>query len=204
MYYKIDVIIHTVKDQNIEKKTDEELVGLVLNNQDYFLFLVRRYEQKLFRYISRISSLNQDDIEDVLQDIFIKVYKNLNNFDTDLKFSSWIYRITHNEVISNYRKYKNKAKIISFDKDGEFIKNIGDELDIERDINLIELKQEVFLMLSKIDIKYREVLILKFLEEKSYREMSDILRKPEGTIATLINRAKKEFLKILEKQYEGK
>ncbi|MEA2112539.1 MAG: sigma factor-like helix-turn-helix DNA-binding protein, partial [Patescibacteria group bacterium] len=68
----------------------------------------------------------------------------------------------------------------------------------------IELKQEVFLMLSKIDIKYREVLILKFLEEKSYREMSDILRKPEGTIATLINRAKKEFLKILEKQYEGK
>ncbi|MEA2112650.1 MAG: sigma-70 family RNA polymerase sigma factor, partial [Patescibacteria group bacterium] len=126
-----------MKDQNIEKKTDEELVGLVLNNQDYFLFLVRRYEQKLFRYISRISSLNQDDIEDVLQDIFIKVYKNLNNFDTDLKFSSWIYRITHNEVISNYRKYKNKAKIISFDKDGEFIKNIGDELDIERDINLI-------------------------------------------------------------------
>jgi len=193
-----------VEDQNIGKKTDEELVSLVLEDQDYFLYLVRRYEQKLFRYIARISSLSQDDIEDVLQDIFIKVYKNLNNFDTDLRFSSWVYRITHNEVISNYRKYKNKAKIISFDKDGEFIKNIGDELDIERDINLDELKKEIFSILGKIDIKYREVLILKFLEEKSYREMSDILRKPEGTIATLINRAKKEFLKILEKQYEGK
>ncbi len=193
-----------MEDQNIGKKTDEELVSLVLEDQDYFLYLVRRYEQKLFRYIARISSLSQDDIEDVLQDIFIKVYKNLNNFDTDLRFSSWVYRITHNEVISNYRKYKNKAKIISFDKDGEFIKNIGDELDIERDINLDELKKEIFSILGKIDIKYREVLILKFLEEKSYREMSDILRKPEGTIATLINRAKKEFLKILEKQYEGK
>ena len=193
-----------MEDQNIGKKTDEELVSLVLEDQDYFLYLVRRYEQKLFRYIARISSLSQDDIEDVLQDIFIKVYKNLNNFDTDLRFSSWVYRITHNEVISNYRKYKNKAKIISFDKDGEFIKNIGDELDIERDINLDELKKETFSILGKMDIKYREVLILKFLEEKSYREMSDILRKPEGTIATLINRAKKEFLKILEKQYEGK
>jgi len=186
--------------QEIGDKTDEELVILVLEDQDYFLYLVRKYEKKLSRYISRISNLNQDDIEDVLQDIFIKVYKNLNGFDSDLKFSSWIYRITHNEVINNYRKYKNKAKIISFDKDGEFIKNIKGELDIEKDLNLAELKDGIFSVLNKMDIKYREVLILKFLEEKSYREMSDILRKPEGTIATLINRAKKQFLKILEKE----
>lgn len=186
--------------QEIGDKTDEELVILVLEDQDYFLYLVRKYEKKLSRYISRISNLNQDDIEDVLQDIFIKVYKNLNGFDPDLKFSSWIYRITHNEVINNYRKYKNKAKIISFDKDGEFIKNIKGELDIEKDLNLAELKDGIFSVLNKMDIKYREVLILKFLEEKSYREMSDILRKPEGTIATLINRAKKQFLKILEKE----
>ncbi|MBU4536457.1 sigma-70 family RNA polymerase sigma factor [Patescibacteria group bacterium] len=94
----------------LDKKTDGELVSLVLENSDYFLYLVRRYEQKLTRYIARISNLDKDDIEDVLQDIFIKVYKNLNGFDTSLKFSSWIYRITHNEVISNYRKFKNKAQ----------------------------------------------------------------------------------------------
>ena len=198
IYDRVNDIIYIVGD--IDEKTDEELVTLVLENQDYFLYLVRRYEQKLFRYISRISSLSQDDIEDVLQEIFIKVYKNLNGFDPDLKFSSWIYRITHNEVISNYRKYKNKAKIISFDKDGEFIKNIGDEFDIEKDLSLIELKNKIFSILGKMDIKYRDVLVLRFLEEKSYREISDILKKPEGTIATLINRAKKEFLKILEQE----
>ena len=186
--------------QDVDKKTDEELVGLILENQDCFLYLVRRYEKKLFRYISRISNLSKDDIEDLLQDIFIKIYKNLNGFDTELKFSSWIYRITHNEVISNYRKYKNKAKIISFDKDGRFIKNIADKLDIEKDLSLIDLKELTSEVLNNMDIKYRDVLVLKFLEMKNYREISDILKKPEGTVATLINRAKKQFLKILEKE----
>jgi len=185
---------------NFKEKTDEELVSLTLEDQDVFLYLVRRYESKLFRYISRISNVDQDEVEDILQDIFIKVYKNLNGFDNDLKFSSWIYRITHNEVISNYRKYKNKVKINSFDKDIEFAKNIADEFDIEKDLSWVEFKDKIFEILNLMDIKYRDVLVLKFLEDKSYHEISDILKKPEGTVGTLINRAKKQFLKILKKE----
>ncbi|MCK4918555.1 MAG: RNA polymerase sigma factor [Candidatus Pacebacteria bacterium] len=186
--------------KTVNEKTDEELALLALKDQDYFLLLVRRYEEKLTRYISRISNLDKDEIEDVLQDIFIKVYRNLNAFDTSLKFSSWIYRISHNEVISNYRKFKNKAKIISFDGDGEFIKNIADDLDIEKEISLEDLKINISLILSKMDIKYREVLILRFMEGNNYSEISDILKKPEGTIATLLNRAKKQFSQIIEEQ----
>jgi len=186
--------------QEISDKTDEELVVLVLENQDNFLYLVRRYEPWLFRYVSRISNVSRDEAEDVLQDVFIKVYKNLNGFDPELKFSSWIYRITHNEVISNYRKYKNKVKVVSFDKDTEFVKSLADEFDIEQDLNLVELKDKVLNILNKMSIKYRDVLVLRFLEGKSYREISDILKKPDGTVATLINRAKKEFLKILGKE----
>ncbi|MFH0846255.1 MAG: RNA polymerase sigma factor [Patescibacteria group bacterium] len=186
--------------EDIEQKTDEELVGLVLTDQDAFLYLVRRYEEKLSRYIARISNLDKDSMEDVLQDVFIKVYKNLNGFDTSLKFSSWIYRITHNEVISNYRKFKNKTTAVRFDNEGEeFIKNLADDWDLEKDLNLKDLKKDVFLILEKMDLKYREVLILRFLEEKSYAEISDILKKPEGTIATLLNRAKKQFLDRLNK-----
>ncbi len=186
--------------QEISDKTDEELVVLTLEDQDNFLYLVRRYEPRLFRYVSRISNVSRDEAEDILQDVFIKVYKNLNGFDPELKFSSWIYRITHNEVISNYRKYKNKVKVMSFDKDTEFIKSLADEFDIEQDLNLVELKDKVLNILNKMSIKYRDVLVLRFLESKSYREISDILKKPEGTVATLINRAKKEFLKILDKE----
>jgi RNA polymerase sigma-70 factor (ECF subfamily) len=186
--------------QEISDKTDEELVVLTLEDQDNFLYLVRRYEPRLFRYVSRISNVSSDEAEDVLQDVFIKVYKNLNGFDPELKFSSWIYRITHNEVISNYRKYKNKLKIVSFDKDTEFVKSLADEFDVEQDLNLVELKDKVLNILNKMSIKYRDVLVLRFLEGKSYREISDILKKPDGTVATLINRAKKEFLKILDKE----
>lgn len=187
--------------KDINKKSDEELVVLVLENQDYFLYLVRRYENKLTRYISRISNLNLDETEDVLQEVFIKVYKNLNGFDTSLKFSSWIYRITHNEVISNFRRIKNKATIIHEDLDGNIMKNIADELDIEEEINLGFLKDNLFEILDQMDLKYKEVLVLRFWEQKSYSEISDILKKPEGTVATLINRAKKHFLKILEKSH---
>jgi len=187
--------------KDINKKSDEELVVLVLENQDYFLYLVRRYENKLTRYISRISNLNLDETEDVLQEVFIKVYKNLNGFDTSLKFSSWIYRITHNEVISNFRRIKNKATIIHEDLDGNIMKNIADELNIEEEINLEFLKNNLFEILDQMDLKYKEVLVLKFWEQKSYSEISDILKKPEGTVATLINRAKKHFLKILEKSH---
>lgn len=189
--------------KNIEKKSDEDLVSLSLKNPDYFLPIVRRYEDKLFRYIRRISNLDKDETEDVLQDVFIKVYKNLNSFDSSLKFSSWVYRIAHNETISNYRKRKNKAEIIQFDVDGSFIKNIADEYDLEKEFALEELKEKIALILAVLDLKYREVLVLRFLEAKNYSEISDILKKPEGTVATLLNRAKKNFLKELKKQNNG-
>jgi len=190
------------KIKNSQNKTDEELVSLTLKNQEYFLYLVERYKEKLFRYIRRISSFEKEEVEDILQDIFIKVYQNLNGFDLKLKFSSWIYRITHNQVISQYRKIKNKPKILSFDLNNHFLENISSDLNLNQEINLNDLKEEINQFLNQLDIKYREVLILKFMEEKDYREISDILKKPIGTIATLINRAKKKLKELIEKNEE--
>ena len=71
---------------------------------------------------------------------------------------------------------------------------------MEKEIDLITDKQLITDILNSLDYKYKEILELKFLEEKDYREISDILKKPLGTIATLINRAKKQFKKELIKQ----
>src|SRR3989339_1384271 len=98
--------------QDLSQKTDEELVSLSLQNQDNYLFLIRRYQDKLLRYIQRISNVSLEDAEDILQEVFIKVYYKLNDFDPDLKFSSWIYRITHNQVISHYRKTQARPKTV--------------------------------------------------------------------------------------------
>ena len=184
----------------IEKKSDEELVNLTLKDQEHFTYLVRRYEEKLLRYIIRISGLRKEDAEDLLQDIFIKVYQNLNDFDTNLKFSSWIYRIAHNEVISNYRKLKARPVGVSYDDDPILINKLVSSTDFVKEINRKYDAKIIQKVLAKMDEKYREVLILRFLEEKDYNEMSDILQRPIGTVGAMVNRGKEQFRKIMERE----
>lgn len=190
--------------KSCDEKTDAELVVLTLKNQDFYYCLVKRYENKLLRYILRISSFSQEDAEDILQDIFIKTYININDFNTDLKFSSWIYRIAHNEVISHYRKAKARPQTVDSETNEELLKIIKSDNDIIRDIDNKILKKTLYKAIGKIDKKYKEVLILKFLEEKDYQEISDILKKPSGTVGTLISRAKKKLREELLKQTADK
>ena len=177
-------------------KTDEELVTLTLKSQDFFACLIDRYEPKLMRYIRRISSLTQEDAEDLLQEIFVKVYRNLNDFKTDLKFSSWIYRIAHNQVISHWRKTRVSSQVLKFEGDEDYLKMLASDEDLVQGVERRFTAEEVKKILAQMDEKYREVLVLKFLEGQDYKEISDILKKPLGTVATLINRAKKQFGKI--------
>ena len=182
------------------QKSDEELVALTLENQDFFSCLVERYEPKLRRYIQRISAATQEDTEDLLQEIFLKVYRNLRDFDQKLKFSSWIYRIAHNQVVSVWRKTKSRPPVIKFEADEDFLKFVAADEDLAGDTERKFASEDVRKMLENLDNKYKEVLVLKFLEEKSYEEISDILQKPLGTVATLINRAKKQFVKIAKEK----
>lgn len=182
---------------NIENLSDEELVKLTLADQEIFLHIIKRYETKLGYYIKRISGLGKEDIEDILQEVFIKAYQNLNNFDQGLKFSSWIYRIAHNEVISSWRKRKSRPENVIWDAE-KVLENIVADFDISQDIDRDILSKNMEGIFSKMDMKYREVLVLKFIEDKNYQEISDILKKPMGTVATLINRAKKQFKQKLQ------
>lgn len=180
--------------------TDEELVALTLKDQDFFACLMERYEPKLMRYIQRISAATKEDAEDLLQDVYIKVYRNINDFDRDLKFSSWIYQIAHNQVISEWRKTKNFRKVIKLEGYEDYLEILSSGEDLVREIERKFTAEEVAEILNKLDEKYREVLILKFLEGKDYNEISDILQKPLGTVATLINRAKTKFRKIAKEK----
>lgn len=180
--------------------SDEELVRSTLENPDDFLYLVDRYKGKLISYIRRLTNINYEDAEDVLQEVFIKVYLNLNDFNNDLKFSSWIYRITHNQVISNYRKLKARPEGYAVSIDDQAARNLAAEIDIVAGADLQIMKANIAKVLNGLSEKHREVLILKFLEEKSYQEISDIIRKPAGTVASTINKAKQEFRRELERQ----
>ena len=180
--------------QNIEEdssQSDNELVSRALENQVFFGILMKRYSEKLARYVRRISNFDEEEIEDVLQDVFIKVYKNLNDFDQNLKFSSWIYRITHNQTISHHRAKNARPQTVEID---DILANrLRAEIDLAQEVENNELKQKISELLVTLKPIHREVLVLRFFEEKSYEEISDILKKPSGSVATLIFSAKKEL-----------
>jgi RNA polymerase sigma-70 factor (ECF subfamily) len=159
---------------------------------------MKRYEQPLMNYIRKLSGLNQADVEDTLQEVFILAYQNLNDYNDDFKFTSWIYRIAHNHTISLFRKRNKSKQDVSWDeKDLEQL--IQSDFDLEQ--NLLQ-QNDYHNLLQSIDslpLKYKEVLLLKFIEGKDYQQISDILKKPIGTIGTLINRAKKKLLQEIEK-----
>lgn len=180
-------------------KTDEQIVVLTLKNQDYYLCLMRRYEAKLLNYILKISNISREDAEDILQEVFVKAYQNLNDFDLNFKFSNWIYSIAHNATISAFRKKRVRPQTISWE-DEDLNNILKYTLDIE-DTSLQKLSyKQIVKIINQLPLKYKDVLILKFVEGKNYREISDILHKPMGTIATLINRAKKSLKQELKKE----
>ena len=140
---------------------------------------------------------NSNDADDLLQDIFLKVYINLNDYDADLPFSSWLYRIAHNETVSFFRKKNVRPVSIASEEANRLFENISDGIDFTESVNAkinADLLRKALLELEK---QYRDVLILKFLEEKSYNEIADILTIPIGTVGTLISRGKKQLKDIL-------
>lgn len=178
------------------KKTDEDLIRISLTHRDAFAVLVERYQAKLKRYVLRISDVGSEEADDLLQEIFIKIYKNLNGFDPEQKCSSWVYRIAHNTAVSHYRKRNARPEGHLETGDESLLERLASETDISKDVEARERTSAVQHILSLMDPKYREILILKFLEEKDYHEISFILKKPMGTVATLIHRAKKQFKDI--------
>ena len=180
--------------------SDAEVVKMTLRDPNQYGLLVERYETKLKRYILRLGVRVHDDQLDVLQEIFIKAYRNLNSFDTSLSFSSWIYRIAHNEAISFYRKKKVRPEghlVADSDEVLSFISSSIKGPDVQFDQNLNA--QQVNEALKMLDVKYRQPLILRFFEHKEYDEISDILQIPIGSVGTLIHRGKKQLATVLNK-----
>ncbi len=190
---------HTSIYREQQHDSDQELVARAIEHKEAFAAIVRRYQAPLLRYIVRLGCKDLSAAEDLLQEIFIKTFVHLNDYDKSLQFSSWIYRIAHNEIVSYFRKEKSRPSVLVQGDSNFLFENMTDdagltELEGQR-LTAVEIQAAV----DRLETKYREVIVLKFFEEKSYEEISDILQIPQGTVATLINRAKKKIKFNLEK-----
>lgn len=166
-----------------EQLSDEIIVEQIRSvDQELYVLLVERYQHKLLRYAQSLMH-DEHKATDVVQEAFIKAFINLQGFNTQKKFSSWIYRIVHNEAMNSIKKYQ---KEVSLPEDFDFASNENIEADFEQK----ELVVAVQARLQELPLIYAEPLALRYLEEKSYEEISDILHLPMGTVAIRINRAK--------------
>jgi RNA polymerase sigma-70 factor (ECF subfamily) len=181
----------------LEEQSDADIVRASLAEKEKFGSLVVRYEDKFRRYIRRLGVRNQEDQDDVLQDIFIKIYKNLNGYDQKLPFSSWAYRIAHNEAITHFRKRSVRPEGNAIDQGDEVIalsasnENLMKELEAQDDGRLL------LSALHTLDAKYRDVIVLRYFEGREYAEIADILEMPIGSVATRLFRAKAALKKGL-------
>ena len=118
-----------------------------------------------------------------------------------LAFSSWIYRITHNETYDFFRSKKRRPEITLNDEEDKLFLNIPTtEENLEEIFDKNLKNQDIKNAIQNLEKKYKDIIILKFIEGKDYNEISDILQIPQGTVATLIHRAKKELKKNLERK----
>jgi RNA polymerase sigma-70 factor (ECF subfamily) len=173
---------------------DEEIIKQVQQGKvESFGVIVTRYQNKLNNYGKKFLNRNED-IEEIVQDVFIKTYKNIRSFDSSKKFSSWIYRIAHNEFINAIKK-KKPLYFFNFDT---FFPNLKSKENIIEDVDRKETQELINKYLDKLDYKYKEVLILCYFEDMSYKDISDVLHIPVSTVGVRIQRAKK----IMKKLYE--
>ncbi|MEI6267037.1 MAG: sigma-70 family RNA polymerase sigma factor [bacterium] len=173
-------------------QTDEEIAVKVQDgNKEAFGEVIDRFEKPLCAFIYRMLG-DKDNCSDALQETFLKAYKNINSFDPKRKFSSWIYRIAHNEAITYFRK---NGKNVSLEDVAEVASSIDNEKEVQSKLDTAGQKDKLAKALLTIPLKYREVIIFRFYEEKSYEEISEIIHLPVNTVGTYLSRGKAELKK---------
>ncbi len=187
------------KKECVESMEDELIVKSVQNGElKCFDIIINKYNQQLFCYVMRFVK-NPDEAKDIVQNVFIKALNHIDSFDIKKKFSSWIYRIAHNESI-NYLTRKKPKNIVSIDDDSEqreFV-DLSDTTTTALDEWFqIELRDELHDAVAQLPDNYAEVIKLHYFEDKSYKEISESLSKPTSSVGTLLRRAKKRLLKIV-------
>jgi RNA polymerase sigma-70 factor (ECF subfamily) len=169
--------------------TDEELVKKIQDgDKELFAHIVSRYEKRLMAYGKKLV-FNPADLEDTVQEIFIKVFQNLLSFDPTRKFSPWIYRIAHNEFINKGKKFSRQL-VDYFDFDTLFPHPTTSTTPFS-ELERKELRERMDVSIEKLEEKYREPLYLFTIENMDYKEIADVLHLPVSTVGVRIMRAKK-------------
>lgn len=174
---------------------DNEVIEYVLNGKkDYFSVLMEKYHNEIFKYIYNIFG-NYQTSEDLLQEVFMKVYEKLTKFDSDkASFRTWLYRVTSNHVINylNSKEYKKNNSLSTYEEETiEGNGSIEEDIVKEERINLVKKLIDTILK-----PKHKEIMYLHYFSGLSVKEIGETTEIPEKTIykaiRTSVEKIKKE------------
>lgn len=183
---------------NIENR----LTKLALKgDQRAFAEIVELYKDKIYHLAYRMLS-NRYEAEDIVQETFLRVYRNLDRYDQNQKFSTWIYRIATNLCIDRLRKKKPTYSLDAEMNDQEGMDGYSmipsDNRTPESEALLSETQQIIYQAIDSLPAKYKSVMILRYLQDLSLQEISDVLGMPVTTIKTRVHRGREFLRKKLE------
>ncbi|GHV11791.1 RNA polymerase sigma factor [Clostridia bacterium] len=184
-------------------QTDEELISLVLSGDSgAFEPLMRRYEKMVFS-LAMSKLRHRENAEDISQEVFLRAYRMLASFHRESSFSTWLYRITDNIIIDHYRKYKNSEKktaslSYSAGEDAKAALDIPDGADGPEETAVRKERIEaVRAAIQNLPDEYREVIVLREMQDYSYDDIAATLGLEIGTVKSRISRAKEKIKKML-------
>ncbi|KMJ56936.1 RNA polymerase sigma factor SigW [Bacillus sp. LL01] len=162
-------------------------------DQDAFAEIVELFKDKIYQLVYRMIG-NSHEAEDIAQEAFIRAYININSFDVNRKFSTWLYRIATNLTIDRIRKkkpdYYLDAEVAGTEGLTMYSQVAADIALPEEEVETMELQGEIQHQILKLPDKYRTVIVLKYIDELSLIEISEILEIPVGTVKTRIHRGR--------------
>jgi RNA polymerase sigma-70 factor (ECF subfamily) len=190
-----------IRPNSLDQNTDEQLIALFQQgNSDAFDLIVKRFKDSLTNYTFRYLG-DYDECDDVVQETFVRVYKNKDSYKPLAKFSTWIYTIATNLAKTRLRQ-KQKVNIFSFLKSKELedrFEVIDTAYSLDNITDSILLDKIIQNALDKIPAKYKEAVILRDIQELSYEEISEIIKANVGTVKSRINRGRERLREILGK-----
>ncbi len=165
-------------------------------NTSVFAYFVNTYQSMVIYIAYRIRE-NMQDAEDLVQESFVKAYRNLHTFRLESKFSSWFYRIVFNTVVT-----LTKAKMWVIDDEVESVAvNLSSDLDTDNRIEMSETSEIVTHILSKMPKGYGLALSHLYLEDNSVKEIAEITGLNDSNVKVMLFRARKMFKELVTKTY---
>jgi len=158
------------------------------NREKAFTAIIRKYQERLYWHIRRMVA-DHDDTDDVLQNVFIKVWNGLDNFREDSRLYTWLYRIATNESLSFLEQLTRRA-VVSMDGMGEALQ---DKIRADAHFDASKLEWKLQLAIQELPEKQRLVFSLRYYDEMPYQEMSQVLETSEGALKASYHHAAKKI-----------